>query len=80
LKGEQDKMPFGMGKAIAQTTGLYGYGWIFEIVILLLFFLVVYWVLRGKSESAIEILNRRYAKGEMSKVEYSKLKKEIGAK
>lgn len=71
-------MPFGMGKYIAQTTGLYGYGWIFEIVILLLFFLVVYWVLRGKSESAIEILNRRYAKGEISKREYAKLKKEIG--
>ena len=68
-------MPLGMGRYIAQTTGLYGYGWVFEIVILILFFLVVYWVLKGRNESALEILDRRYARGELGKKEYLSLKK-----
>lgn len=80
MKGEQNKMPLGMGRYIAQTTGLYGYGWVFEIVILILFFLVVYWVLKGRNESALEILDRRYARGELGKKEYLSLKKEIGEK
>jgi uncharacterized membrane protein len=68
-----------MGKYMAQATGLYGYGWIFEIAILILFFLLVYWIinLMQKKESALDILNRRYASGEISKKEYISLKKEI---
>ena len=68
-----------MGKYMAQATGMYGYGWLFEIGILILFFLIVYWVINAyqQKESAIEILNRRYAKGELSKKEYLSLKKEI---
>ncbi len=68
-----------MGKYMAQATGLYGYGWIFEIAILILFFLLVYWIINSmqKKETAIEILNRRYAAGEISKKEYLSLKKEI---
>ena len=74
-------MAMGMGRYMAQSTGLYGYGWVFEIIILLLFFLVVYWVVKAstKSESAIQILNRRYAKGDISKKEYLSLRKDISS-
>ena len=68
-----------MGRYMAQATGLYGYGWIFEIAILIIFFLLVYWIVNSmqKNESAIDILDRRYAKGEISKKEYLSLKKDI---
>jgi len=72
-------MATGMGKYMAHATGIYGYGWAFELIILLLFFLIVYWIIKSsiKNESAIEILNKRYAKGEISKGEYQNLKKDI---
>ena len=36
-----------------------------------------YWTTQGHSESAIEILNRRYAAGEITKEEYEAKKKDI---
>ena len=61
--------------------------WIFQLIILLLVFLVVWWVLRGNSkygyksnDSAIEILNKRFASGEITKKEYDEIKKEISIK
>jgi putative membrane protein len=68
-----------MGRYIAQAAGLYGYGWLFEIVILILLFLIFYWIINSmhKKESAMDILKRRYASGELSSKEYSSLKKDI---
>ncbi len=68
-----------IGKYLAQTTGLYGYGWVFEILILVVFFFIVYWIVKSsqKKESALEILNRRYANNEITKKEYGQLKKDI---
>lgn len=68
-----------MGRYMAQATGMYGYGWLIEIVILIAFFFLVYWIINSfqKKEGAIDILNRRYAQGELSSKEYSKLKKDI---
>jgi putative membrane protein len=67
-----------------------GFGWIFQIVIFVLFFLVVWWLLKSNSnfmknetkekkheETPIEILKRRLAKGEIDKKEFDELKKEI---
>ncbi len=73
-------MAMGMGRYMAQATGLYGYGWLFELIILVLFFLIVYWVVKAsaKENSALQILNRRYAKGELTKKEFLSLKKDIG--
>jgi putative membrane protein len=35
------------------------------------------WIKRGGEESALEILKKRYARGEITKEEYDKMKKEI---
>lgn len=65
--------------------GMMGYGWIFQLLILILFFVVVWWLLRNSGnygyktdESAMDILKKRLASGEISEKEYYKLKKEIG--
>ncbi len=64
--------------------GLGIFGWFFMIVMMVLPVLFVVWVIyeltgshRGKEKSAIEILDERYAKGEISKEEYESKKKEI---
>jgi putative membrane protein len=61
-----------------------GWGWIFQVVIFVLFFLVVLWLLKNNavkqqsSESPLDILKKRLAKGEISKKEFEELRKEIG--
>ena len=52
--------------------------WGFQLLILALFFLVIWWLLKGGvGEDPTKILRRRLAKGEISEKEYRKLKKEI---
>lgn len=63
----------------------FGYGWLFQLIIFILFFLVVWWLLRNngalsqksQKESPMDILKRRLASGEISKKEFNDLKKEI---
>lgn len=72
--------------------GIMGYGtgfgiwfnWLFQILILVLFFLVIWWMFRNSgsfgfrsNESALDILKKRLAKGEIGEKEFQKLKKEI---
>ncbi|MBC8500777.1 MAG: SHOCT domain-containing protein [Nanoarchaeota archaeon] len=66
--------------------GFMGFGWISQIIILILFFLVVWWLIRnsgsfgykcGENETATDILKKRLAAGEISQKEYQNLKKEI---
>jgi len=60
--------------------GLMGYGWVFQIAILLLFFLVLLWLLKGQGfqkETPESILKKRLAKGEITTKEYKALKKEL---
>jgi len=68
-----------IGKYLAQTTGLYGYGWVFEILTLVVFFFIVYWIVKSSQnkETALDILNRRYANSEITKKEYLQLRKDI---
>lgn len=62
-----------------------GYGWIFQLIIFVIFFLVVWWLLKNnslktvpqKQETPMEILKRRLASGEITKKEFETLKKEI---
>ena len=62
-----------------------GYGWIFQLLIFVMFFLVVWWLLKGNPsfmqdrtrESPKDILKKRLAKGEITVKEYEHLKKEI---
>ncbi len=57
-----------------------GFGIFFQLIIMGIFLGVIYWVVKsGKlgNETAQEILNKRLAKGEITKAEYSEIKKEI---
>jgi len=68
-----------IGKYLAQITGLYGYGWIFEILVLIAFFFIVYWIVKSsqKKETALDILNRRYIRNEITKKKYLQLRKDV---
>lgn len=63
-----------------------GYGGVFMwIIFLVLIGFVIYFVLRGEKwmkrggseETALDILKKRYAKGEITKQEYDRVKKEL---
>jgi putative membrane protein len=58
-----------------------GYWWIFPLVMIVLCFLfmrICGWSSGlGFGESAIDILNKRYAKGEIDKKEYEEKKREL---
>ena len=69
---------FGHGAMGTAVFGMHSFGWFFQLIILLLFFAVIYWVLSGFSKnSALEILKRRYAAGEISRKEFLKIKREL---
>lgn len=62
----------------------WGIGWLFQIAIFILFFAIIWWVIRNSSsfgfrtgEGAADILKKRLASGEIDLKEYEKLKKEI---
>ena len=64
--------------------GYFGLGWLFQILILILFFLIIWWMLKSSgsfgfrtSESAMDILKKRLAAGEIDTKEFERLKKEI---
>jgi putative membrane protein len=65
----------------------WGYGGLFMwLLFLVLIVAVIYFVVRGEKwmkrssgdETALDILNKRYAKGEITEQEYKKMKKELG--
>lgn len=76
-------MVFWCGPQAGAGFGMMWYGWIFWILILIgIFFLI--WVLANQNknkptpeDSSKEILKKRLAKGEITKEEYHKLKKEL---
>ena len=59
--------------------GVHRSGWLLQLGILIIFFLIVYWMLHGnkKNESAMEILKKRYVQGEITKKQFLEIKKEI---
>lgn len=66
--------------------GMYSYGWLYQILIFIIFFLIVYWLIKSNQntiistkteELPIDILKRRLAKGDITKKEFESLKKEI---
>ncbi len=65
--------------------GHMGFGWLFWLVILALFiWLLVQALNRGRMEdrhsqleTPLEILKKRYARGEISREEYEKMKKDL---
>ncbi|SJZ64773.1 putative membrane protein [Cetobacterium ceti] len=66
----------------------YGGMWMFPFFGIIVFVIIIVLIFKGisgnksnenifHSESALEILNKRYAKGEISKEEYEEMKKTI---
>ncbi len=58
-----------------------GFGWIFMILFWLVVILIVVALVKkvgsGEKETAEDILKKRYARGEISKDEFERLKKDI---
>jgi putative membrane protein len=65
--------------------GFWGYGGAFMwLIFLVLIGVVIYfvlrgdkWMKRGSEDTALDILKKRYAKGEITKQEYEKIKKDL---
>lgn len=62
--------------------GWWGLGWLFQILILLLFLAILWWLLRSQgafrdSRPPLEILQARLAKGEISKKQYREMRDEL---
>ncbi len=60
-----------------------GFGWIFMILFWVIIILIVVALVKkvgsGEKETAEEILKKRYARGEISKEEFERLKEDIRA-
>lgn len=71
--------------------GAFGLGWILSLVFYVLIIagivLLIWWLVRQstgtastpKGKKALEILDERYAKGDISEKEYNKIKKDINS-
>ena len=65
--------------------GMMGYGWLFQLLIFVVFFLIVWWVMKSsnvqsgvaETQSPLDILKTRLAKGEITRKEYEQLRKEL---
>ena len=61
--------------------GFHGFGWLIALVLigLLIFFLIRYLNVGNKEqkESALEILKKRYAAGELTDSDFEKMKKKL---
>jgi len=64
----------------------FGFGWIFTILFWILIILVIVYLIRTivggtkkyeKEETALDILNKRYARGEITREEFEKIKEDI---
>jgi|GEM_PF-3377581 len=59
------------------------YGLIFQLSIFIIFFLIVWWLLRSNkiasqiTNDPLTILKKRFANGEITKKEYESIKKEL---
>ena len=67
----------------------YGFGWVFTILFWVLIILGVVYLVKviaagsksdGKGETALDILNKRYARGEITKEEFERMKGDISGK
>ena len=55
--------------------GFYGFGLLFWVLVV--FFIVLVFFNSARRENAIDILNKRYAQGELSREEYTRMKEEL---
>ncbi len=65
--------------------GMGGFGWLFMVIFWVLVIIGVIYLIRlvvgtkgeGKTETALDILKKRYARGEINKEEYEEKKKDL---
>ena len=58
--------------------GVHPYSWVFQLLILVAVGFIIYWDFKGnKKESAMDIVKKRYAKGEITEKEFKKIKKDL---
>jgi len=56
--------------------GFHPYGWVFQVLILIAVAGIIYWVVRGnRKESALDIVKKRFASGDITESEFRKIKK-----
>lgn len=61
------------------------YGWILQILILIALIIIFWWLSKGEKfgyktntkEPPLDIIKKRYARGEITKKEFDKLKKDL---
>lgn len=75
-------MAFGMMDGYGMSSGMWILGAIFWILILVGLVLLIKYLwegsgVKGAQESALEILKKRYAKGEINKEEFEEKKKDL---
>ncbi len=85
-RGGGNMMGYNYGGYGNMMSGLYSWGW-FGWLLMIIFWIAIIWLIvwiiqqftKGKEskESALDILERRYAKGEINKKQYSEMKKEL---
>jgi len=69
---------YGSGSSMMYGGGIFG--WVFTILILIGLVLLIKYLWEGgakKEESALELLKKRYARGEISKEEFEEKKKDL---
>ncbi len=66
--------------------GMGGFGWLFMVIFWILVIIGIVFLIKlvlpgtkgeGKTETALDILKKRYAKGEINKEEYEEKKKDL---
>ena len=76
-------MPIRMTGKIAKEgmrpfMGAHPYSWVFQSLILIAVGLIIYWMVKGnKKETALDIIKKRYAKGEITEKDFKKIKKDL---
>jgi len=74
-------MPLRMTGCVAREglkpiMGFHPYGWVFQLLILVAVGGIIYWVVHGnRKESALDIVKKRFASGDISEKEFRKIKK-----
>jgi len=68
-----------VGDGFRPVMGFHPYGWVFQLLILVAVGGIIYWVIKGsRGEDALDIVKKRFARGEINEKEFRKIKKELG--